>query len=165
MSIPTNPQLPANTGAIPSTLGTIPERIESPESQPYLISFKRYNPHECELEGGAMNPYALDALKTIKRIGMQIPSSDASGTKVFGATTERVHNEHEYSRLFKGLDDPEIDMREVKLDGKERRIKFVKGKPKEILEPVRMGRLFFYEVGQTLFIVAIRATHYETKKR
>lgn len=59
MSIPPL-QPPEEAGAIPSTVGILPEDIEAPESEPYLISFKHYNEKECELsDTGAMNVYSL----------------------------------------------------------------------------------------------------------
>ena len=70
MSIPPL-QPPEEAGAIPSTVGILPEDIEAPESEPYLISFKHYNEKECELsDTGAMNVYSLSALKALKSMGV-----------------------------------------------------------------------------------------------
>ncbi len=156
--------LPADDGLLPNELGIVSDKVESPESQPYLISFKSYNENECELNTGAMNPYALEALKSIKKLGVQIPAPASNGAKVFGVTTEQVYDAHEYQNLFKGLDDPEIDMREIKLEAKTKKPD-LRRSGRYITETVNQGRIFFYHVAQTIFIVAFRASHYETLKR
>lgn len=162
MAIP-DPFLPEEAGAIPNILGAMPVGVEAPESESYSISFKRYKESECELSGGAIIPYALDALKAIKSLGMHAPRPGGEGGKSYGAATEQVHNANEYTKLFRGLDDLEIDMREVKLEGKEKRMDY--RRDREVTETVRLGRLFFYEVKNVIYVIAIRATHYETTKR
>lgn len=160
MAIP-EANLPESLG-IPALAGQISGPVEDPETEPYLISFQRYNDDECELGNGAMGPYSLDALKAIKGMGTQVPCVEQAG-RIFGVPTTPVFNENEYSRLFRGISDPEIDMREVKLEGKIPVRNFHLGKERN--QPVNNGRIFFYPVRNTLYVVAIRATHYETTKR
>lgn len=162
MPIP-EPELPKDE-AIPSIVGEMPESTEAPEAEPYVISFKNYNETECEINSGAMDYYSLDALKTIKTVGVQVPSTGPAGS-IFGVANERVHNANEYSRLFKGLTDPEIDMREVKLEGKIQTKNYRSWSMKPKTKRISDGRIFFFPIGNTLYIVAIRATHYETTKR
>ena len=94
---------------------------------------------------------------------LQLP--DEIGVKAFGVRTERVLNKNEYTKLFKGIDDPEIDMREAKLEGKKIVADYRRGGNKFKIETFHTGRIFFYPVERTLYIVAIRANHYETHKR
>lgn len=98
-------------------------------------------------------------------MGVQVPNQAGDGTKSFGVATERVHNANEYACLFKGIDDLEVDMREVKLEGKKTVPDHHKGGNKTKKEPVSTGRIFFYPIDRMLYIVAMRANHYETAKR
>lgn len=162
MSIP-DPFLPKPEGEIPEAAAKIPEKIE-PETSPVQISFSRYNTSECEIEQGQMSPYAMNALRAIKNIGTHVRTLNDFTSTYFESSAERVINAGEYKKLFSGLDDPEIDMREVKISGKVPIRSFYRTKSKEKMERVTTGRLFFYVVSQTLYMVAIRANHYETDK-
>lgn len=158
MSIP-DPVLPAGPGDIPQSVAGLADTMEAPEAVPLLISFSRYNSSECEVDRGQMEVYAWDALRQIKRVGTQ-PGTPAE----FNFGGDHIINAGEYRKLFKGLDDPEIDMREIKLSGKRKRMDYRGRKPKEVTETVGTGRIFFYVIDRTLYLVAIRANHYETDK-
>jgi hypothetical protein len=162
MSIPPLPPS-SDGGLIPSRVSLLPKEVEAPESEPYTLSFKHYNEKECELSGGAMDVYALAALKALKNIGMHVPTN--GGLPSFGIATERVFNSHGYASLFKGIDDPEVDMREAKLEGKQRMVDWHGRGKKQRTEILRNGRIFFYPIGRMLYLVAFRANHYETGKR
>jgi hypothetical protein len=144
------PVFPEGGGGIPASATTLPQEGEAPEAQPYLISFRRYNEKECQLEDGMMGHYSLDALRMIKGMGTRV---------AYTPNATHINNENEYTQLFRKLDDIEdLDIREIRLSGK---FTDKNGENKT----VDKGRLFFFTIGYTLYIVAIRAHHYETKKK
>lgn len=129
-------------GSLPSIITEIPQEMEAPEANPYVISFARYNEKLCEITGLGKNK-GNRALSILKEIG----------TKVFSRSDFQKHNIQsdgiayagEYKKLYSGLG-PDIEVRELFLQG--------------------TGRIFYFDIEteQKIYIVAIRENHFETEK-
>lgn len=127
---------------LPQDIAEIPQEIEVPEVNPYLISFARYNNKLCEIEGLGKNK-GNKALTILKEIG----------TKVFSRVdfqkcnikTGGIGNFGIYKKLYNGLGQ-DIEIREISLQG--------------------TGRIFYFDIkpDRILYIVAIRENHFETNK-
>jgi hypothetical protein len=96
-----------------------------------------------------MQTYAPHALELIRDMGTKA---------TYEPNSKHINDCGEYSALYKGLHDvPDIAIHELFLEGK---IKRGDKKP----EKVNDGRLFYYRVDNTVYIVAVRASHYNTTK-
>lgn len=150
MGVP-QPLEPEESYGIPAVAATFPENTEAPEAKLPLISFSHYNKSECEMDGGEINPYAPEALRNIKNMGLSADFREGTYVK----------NAGEYQKLFAGLADisDQVEMKELRLKGK---IPDPKNPTKKI--PIDTGRAFYFKINNLIYIVAIRANHYETEK-
>ncbi len=138
--IPDNVTQVSNKGNIPKTVAELPQNTESPEAQPYLISFSKYNEKLCEISL-LNNNKAKKTIKILKTIGTKIHSQ---------ADFQRNHIDRipvfcrgVYKRFFNGLGS-DIELKELKLQ--------------------QNARIFYFDIEpeRTLYIVAITENHLET---
>jgi len=127
---------------LPQSVAEMPQEVEAPEANPYVISFAKYNEKMCELAqlGNNKAKRAIENLKTI-------------GTKIRSTADYQRHNvdripvrfEGEYKKLFKGLED-DIELKELKLQ--------------------QSARVFYFDIEpeRTFYVVAITDNHLETDK-
>ncbi len=147
MSVP-EPHLPTG-GEISPKVAWLETR-EAPESEPPLISFRHYNQKECEIGTGQIKPYAPFTLELIRDMGTR-PSYEPN--------KKYIENDGDYSDLYRGLGDvPDVSIHEIRLEGK---VSSNKGKKDE---RVSNGRFFYFKIENTLYVVAVRANHYDTSK-
>src|SRR3989344_8522832 len=150
MSIPDAPPPPPSEEGIPTTAARFSDDTEAPETEFPLISFRRYNERECEVDQGQMKPYAWNALKIVKGMGRH---------SSFAPNSKHVLNIGEYEDIYGGLADmPDVNIQELPLEGT------IQRRDQRKTERVNEGRLFFFRTDNTVSIVAIRANHYETDK-
>jgi hypothetical protein len=146
MTIPTQRIEPSN-GIIPEKVAEFSQKEESPELEPVLISFARYNSSECDLNNGIDNKRARKALQAIRDIGVEICAEDDFGCKLPNLEIIPIANQDDYRKLYKGLADlPDAVVQEAKID-----------KDK--------GRIFFLFIKRIFYIIAIGDSHYETDKQ
>lgn len=101
MVIPKSVTETSSETVIPQNVAELPQKLEAPESEPYVISFARYNNRLCEISilGKNRGNKALTILKEI-------------GTKVFsrvdfqknGIKTDGIGKDGEYKLLYHGLE-------------------------------------------------------------
>ena len=121
---------------------TTPQETEPLATNPYVISFAKYNEKMSQISLLSSNK-ARKALETLKNIGTNIYSkADFQRNHI---DLIPVRREGSYKQLFKGLED-DIELREVKLQQDARIFYF-------ILEPQR-----------TFYVVAITEHHLDTDK-
>jgi len=129
-------------GRISETVKEMPQEIEAPEANPYLISFAKYKEKMCEISLLNSNK-ARKAIETFKTIGTKIRST---------ADYERhyvdripVRDEGEYKKLYNGLAE-DIELKEIKLQ--------------------QDARIFYFDIepDRTFYVVAITQNHLETDK-
>jgi hypothetical protein len=142
------------TNTIPLDAAELPQEEEAPEVQPFKLSFAKYNPKECEIDG--INPHNGKAILTIVRdIGIYF-TNEENFTKKSSKDIEIKHviNGGDYKKLYRGLyEDEEV-----------REIKYKHSYPKKGIEID--VRLFFcsLEKEKTFYIIAVRESHYDTSK-
>jgi hypothetical protein len=127
---------------LPQEVAELSQELESPESNPYLISFAKYNDKMCELSL-INNNKAKKAIETLKIIGTKIRSK--TDFQRYSIDRIPVRFEGEYKKLFKGLQD-DVELKEIKLQQK--------------------ARLFYFDIepDRIMYVVAIRDNHLETDK-
>lgn len=147
MSLP-EPQLPVE-GKISPRVATL-QTQEAPEAEPPLISFRHYNQKECEIGTGQIKPYAPFMLELIRDMGTK---------SSYEPNKRHIENAGDYSNLYRGLSDlPDVSIHEIRLEGK------VPGSWGKKDQKVNSGRFFYFKIDNTLYVVAIRANHYDTSK-
>lgn len=131
-----------NDGEIPKIVAELPQNTEAPESQPYLISFSKYNNALCEISLLNSNK-ARKAIEMLKTIGTKI-RSQVDFQKCF-IDRIPVHCTGAYKKLFSGLSS-DIELKELKLQ--------------------QNARIFYFDIEpeKTLYVVAITENHIETDK-
>ncbi len=127
--------------AIPQSAAELPEGVEG-EVVPYIISFAKYNDDLCEIEGLGKNK-GKKALSILRDIGTKVYTR--ADFKRNNITNDPVANAGEYKKIFSGLP-TETELRELRLQG--------------------TGRIFYFDIesDRTMFVVAVRENHFETKK-
>jgi hypothetical protein len=131
-----------NEGEIPKIVAELPQDTEAPESQPYLISFSKYNNKLCEISLLNSNK-AKKAIEMLKTIGTKI-RSQVDFQKHF-IDRIPVRCEGAYKKLFSGLSS-DIELKELKLQ--------------------QNARIFYFDIEpeKTLYVVAITENHMEIDK-
>lgn len=127
---------------LPQTVAEIPQDVEAPEANPYVISFAKYNEKMCELTQ-LNNNKAKRAIETLKTIGTKVRST--ADYQRHSVDRIPVRCEGEYKKLFKGLED-DIELKEIKLQ--------------------QSARVFYFDIEpeRTFYVVAITDNHLETDK-
>lgn len=135
-------QTSGETSELPQTVAEIPQEIEAPEANPYVISFAKYNEKMCELSQLGNNK-AKKAIETLKTVGTKIRST--ADYQRHSVDRIPVRCEGEYKKLFKGLED-DIELKEIKLQ--------------------QSARVFYFDIEpeRTFYVVAITDNHLETDK-
>lgn len=141
-NIPSEVAKTYDNGNIPSSVAEIPEELEAPEVNPYLISFAKYNERMCQLSLLGGNK-AKRAIETLKKIGTSVRcESDFQREHI-----ERipVRCEGNYKKLFNGLES-DIELKELKLQ--------------------QDARIFYFDIEpeRTFYVVAVTENHLETDK-
>lgn len=133
---------PDDDSELPQTVAEIPQDVEAPEANPYVISFAKYNEKMCEL-AQLNNNKAKRAIETLKTIGTKVRST--ADYQRHSVDRIPVRCEGEYKKLFKGLED-DIELKEIKLQ--------------------QSARVFYFDIEpeRTFYIVAITDNHLETDK-
>lgn len=131
-----------DTNQIPLEVKEIPQYVEAPEANPYLISFAKYNDKMCELEILGNNK-AKKAIEMFKLIGTKVRSTADFQRNYIDRIPVRY--EGEYKKLFNGLS-PDIELKELKLQQK--------------------SRIFYFDIepDRVIYIVAITENHLETNQ-
>lgn len=132
----------SNDNEIPQVVAEIPQNIEAPEANPYVISFAKYNEKMCELSQLQGNK-AKKAIETLKTVGTKVRST--ADYQRHSVDRIPVKYEGEYKKLFRGLAD-DVDLREIKLQ--------------------QSARIFYFDIEpeRTFYIVAITENHLEIDK-
>lgn len=133
----------SNEGSeIHQAVAEIPQEIEAPEANPYVISFAKYNEKMCELSLLNGNK-AKKAIETLKTVGTKIRST--ADYQKHSVDRIPVRYEGEYKKLFNGLRD-DIELKEIKLQ--------------------QSARVFYFDIEpeRTFYVVAITENHLETDK-
>jgi len=127
---------------LPQDVAEMPQEIEAPEANPYLISFAKYNEKMCEISQ-LNNNKAKRFIETIKTIGTKVRSTTDYQRHSVGRIPVRY--EGEYKKLFRGLED-DIELKEIKLQGK--------------------ARVFYFDIEpeRIFYVVAVTNNHLETDK-
>jgi hypothetical protein len=145
--IPSPEKEPKKEGGIPRSAAELPEE-EAPELEPALISFSRYNPKECQLDG-LEKEFAKCVLRAFRDIGTTTHSMEDIGR--VGREVKIVARDGTYANLFKHLDDiTDLEINEIILD-------YRRGD-----ESQNDGRVFFFMVGGKFYFIAVRQSHYDT---
>jgi Fe-S-cluster formation regulator IscX/YfhJ len=133
-----------------SAVAELPQKDESPELDPYRISFADYNSGECEIDGLEKQNGAM-ALKVLRDVGVYF-TDEANFSKNSSNVTEirNVVNSGVYTQIYKGLE----------ADKEVREIKSIRQKKDVDI------RIFFYELEseRTFYVLAVRQSHYDTTK-
>ncbi len=129
-------------GELPQDVAEMPQEIEVPEANPYLISFAKYNEKMCELNQ-LNNNKAKRVIETLKTIGTKVRST--ADYQRHSVDRIPVRYEGEYKKLFNGLED-DIELKEIKLQ--------------------QNARVFYFDIEpkSTLYVIAITDNHLETDK-
>lgn len=129
-------------GDIPKIVAELPQASEAPESQPYLISFSKYNNGLCEISLLNSNK-AKKAIETLRDIGMKVKSQ--ADFQRHNIDRIPVTYKGDYKKLFNGLDGS-IELKELKLQ--------------------QDARIFYFDIEpeRTLYVIAITQNHYETNQ-
>ena len=142
--IPTQVTTSSDEGnVLPQSVAEIPQEIEANEVSPYLISFARYNENMCELSQ-LNNNKARRLIEILKTIGTKVRSEiDYQRCSIHRTPIRRAG---EYKKLFNGLYEDDIELKEIRLQ--------------------QDARLFYFDIEpkSTLYVVAITNNHFETKK-
>lgn len=127
---------------LPQSVAEMPQEVEAPEANPYVISFAKYNDKMCELAQLGNNK-AKRVIENMKTIGTKIRST--ADYQRHNVDRIPVRCEGEYKRLFKGLED-DIELKEIKLQ--------------------QSARVFYFDIEpeRTFYVVAITDNHLETDK-
>lgn len=127
---------------LPQAVAEMPQEIEAPEANFYVISFARYNEKMCEIVQLNSNK-ARKAIQTFKLIGTKI-CCEADFQK-YSVARIPVHREGEYNKLYRGLSN-DIDLKEIKLQ--------------------ENARIFYFDIEpeRTFYVVAITQNHLDTDK-
>ena len=129
-------------GDIPQAVAEIPQEVEAPEVNPYVISFARYNNRMCEISDLNSNK-ARKAIETFKIIGTKIRST--ADYQRYLVDRIPVRCEGEYQKLYNGLPQ-DVDVKEIKLQ--------------------QNARIFYFDIEpeRTFYVVAITQNHLETNQ-
>jgi hypothetical protein len=144
--IPKPSEVQTNELGAPVTSVLVPATDTEPEAIPYSLSFARYNKGECQIDGMSKDN-AQATLKVLRDVGVYFIDDDSFKKSRTDTEVKFIVDSGEYSGLFKGCRDEEI--REIKLV-----------KPDKSIDI----RLFFFTVGRMFYVIAVRATHYDTTK-
>lgn len=127
---------------LPRAVAELPQDVQSPEANPYVISFAKYNERLCQINLLNSNK-ARRALETFKAIGTKIRSS--ADFQRHHIDQIPVRGEGDYRRLYNGLGN-DIQLREIKLQ--------------------QNARIFYFDIEpeRTLYVVAITENHFETNQ-
>jgi len=129
-------------GNIPQRVAELPQDTDAPETQPYLISFSKYNSNCCEIDLLGKNK-GNKALSILKEIGTKVYTrADFQRNNI---RNEGVDNSGDYKKLYNKLD-KSIEIRELFLQS--------------------TGRIFYFDIEpeRVLYVVAITENHYEIDK-
>lgn len=127
---------------LPQAVAEIPQEVEAPEANFYVISFAKYNDKMCEISM-LNNNKARKAIENFKQIGTKIRSQ--ADFQRYNIDRLPVRYEGEYKKLFRGLSS-DIDLKEIKLQDD--------------------ARIFYFDIEpeRTFYVVAITQNHLETNK-
>lgn len=140
MTIPNPEAQPEN---VLEVLAERPQAEEAPETEPLLISFARYNAHECEIDALETRS-AKRALRTIRDIGVSIRNQADFASQMPLLEVAPIIDDGEYRALYRPLRDmPDVQVHEAKIER-------------------NAVRLFFYMVENIFYLLAIRQVHYRT---
>ena len=144
--------IPEGDGKVPLINTVTNQEEEAPEIKPFKISFdeKYYKDSECEVHGMSKENGSC-ALKIVRDIGVYfVDQSNFLSKTLRDLTIKYVANDHGYSVLYNGLEDDESIYEIV----------YKKGNKNIDL------RIFFTlnDSERVFHVVAIRQTHYETRK-
>lgn len=144
--IPRPSEVTTNVLGAPVTSVQVKSFSIEPEAIPFSISFARYNQGECQIDG--MNKDNAQAtLKVLRDVGVYFKNDDSFQRNRADTEIKFVIDDGEYADLFKGCRDEEI--REIKL-----------AKPDKSIDV----RVFFFTIERMFYVIAARATHYDTTK-
>lgn len=131
-----------DSGEILQTVAEMPQELEAPEANPYVISFAKYNEKMCEILLLNSNK-ARKAIEILKTIGTKIRST--ADYQRYSVGRLPVFNKGEYKKLYNGLAEDE-ELKEVKLQ--------------------QEARIFYFDIEpeRTFYVVAITQNHLETNK-
>ena len=131
-----------DSGEILQTVAEMPQELEAPEANPYVISFAKYNEKMCEILLLNSNK-ARKAIEILKTIGTKIRST--ADYQRYSVDRLPVFNKGEYKKLYNGLAEDE-ELKEVKLQ--------------------QEARIFYFDIEpeRTFYVVAITQNHLEINK-
>jgi len=131
-----------DSGEILQTVAEMPQELEAPEANPYVISFAKYNEKMCEILLLNSNK-ARKAIEILKTIGTKIRST--ADYQRYSVDRLSVFNKGEYKKLYNGLAEDE-ELKEVKLQ--------------------QEARIFYFDIEpeRTFYVVAITQNHLEINK-
>lgn len=133
----------------------IPEEVtltkdDNDSSKEYLISFVNYLDNECEMNKMITNKdrdlgYALKILKTVSG-----ECEHYRQLKEKNFTIKPVHNNSQYSKLYKGLENMGIDIRGLLIY-------------EAYIKTSSDGRMFFWsdEPNKKIYVITVRKNHYK----
>ncbi len=127
----------SESSILPGDVAEIPQKVEAPELEPFLISFANYSKCECGIDN-IDQKRARKALKLLRDVGVGIRSeADFEGFKI-----KPISAKGDYKKLYKGL--PwDIEIKELFIDSDK-------------------GRIFYFTVQRILYLVSITDAHYNT---
>jgi len=131
-----------DVGELPQAVAEMPQEVEAPEANPYVISFVKYNEKMCEIDMLNSNK-AKRAIETLKKVGTKVRST--ADFQRHSVDRISVRNEGAYKRLFNGLPQ-DADLKEIKLQ--------------------QDSRIFYFDIepDRTFYVVAITQNHLDTDK-
>lgn len=144
--IPRPSEVTTNELGAPVTSVQVKSSSVEPEAVPYSISFARYNKGECQIDGMSKDN-AQATLKVLRDVGVYFTNDDSFQKSRADTEVKFVIDDGEYTDLFKGCREEEI--REIKL-----------AKPDKSIDV----RVFFFTIERMFYVIAARATHYDTTK-
>ena len=127
---------------LPQSVAEMPQEMEAPEADPYVISFAKYNEKCCEINLLSGNK-PRRVIEDLKKIGTKVRST--ADFQRHSIDRLPVTNKGDYRRLFRGLED-DIELKELKLQ--------------------QDARMFYFDIEseRTFYVVAITNNHLETDK-
>jgi hypothetical protein len=127
-----------------------------PEGKPFKISFADYKENQCEIYG-MKKSNAAAALKIIRDIGCYFTDQGSFACKTLnGVEVKHIVGSGCYSVLYNGID-AGADVKEIK---------YTKIRRNDDANSVDL-RIFYYTIDsiRTLYLLAVRQSHYDTSKR
>ena len=125
--------------AIPEAVAE-PSFEDDPEAQPFKISYRFYNDSECELRDLIKNA-PRKVLEDLRKIGASIGVSDF---RRYNIDIKPVDQRGNYRTLFNRLPSEEVELKENAIQSS--------------------GRMFYFIIEKTFYLVALKNAHKETKK-